>query len=94
MPKIFAPHPNNISIDLNDRVDYYTADCPMNRITDTTSNALYVYFCEAPIGIATSVAGWRISRLTVATGVEIYADGNSKYDNIADNRNALTYSGT
>lgn len=56
------------------------------EIIDTTSNALYNYHCEAVPGIASSAASWRISRLTLATGVVLWADGNSSFDNIADNR--------
>ena len=56
------------------------------EIIDTTTSATYSYHCEAQPGTATAAASWRISRLTVATGVVQWADGNSNFDNIADNR--------
>lgn len=56
------------------------------EIIDTTTSATYSYHCEAAPGTATSAAAWRISRLTVATGVVQWADGNGNFDNVADNR--------
>lgn len=56
------------------------------EIIDTTTSATYSYHCETQPGTATSAASWRISRLTVATGVIQWADGDSNFDNIADNR--------
>lgn len=56
------------------------------EIIDTTTSATYNYHCEAQPGTLTSAALWRISRLTVATGIVQWADGNSAFDNIADNR--------
>lgn len=61
-------------------------------ITDTVTSASYIYICEAAPGSATSAAVWRCSRLTVATGVLAWADGDGNFDNIADNRASLTYS--
>lgn len=57
-----------------------------DEIIDTTSNVLYNYHCEALPGTLTSAAAWRISRLTLATGLVRFADGNSAFDNIADDR--------
>lgn len=56
------------------------------EIIDTTTSATYAYHCEAAPGALTSAAVWRISRLTVATGVVQWADGDSGFNNIADNR--------
>jgi hypothetical protein len=56
------------------------------EIIDTTTSATYSYHCEAQPGTLTSAALWRISRLTVATGVVQWADGNANFDNIAANR--------
>jgi hypothetical protein len=69
-----------------------TSDAPTASILDSTSNASYVYFCEAPPGTLSSAAAWRISRLNVATGVTTWAGGTAAYTNIADNRTALAYS--
>lgn len=62
------------------------ASDPVAEIIDTTSSATYAYHCEATPGTLTSAAAWRISRLTVASGVIQWADGNGKFDNIADDR--------
>jgi hypothetical protein len=53
-----------------------------------------IYIGEAQPGTATSAASWRISR-TVFTGddsTKLFADGNSNFDNIWDNRASLSYS--
>lgn len=63
-----------------------TDDVSYAEIIDTTTSATYAYHCEAVPGTATSDAAWRISRLTVATGVVLWADGNANFDNVADNR--------
>ena len=78
-------------IDLNDLPDIITGMPPMNSIVDDQTTADKVYFCEAPVGVDTDEAGWRISELTVSTGETKWADGDTKYDNIADNRAHLTY---
>lgn len=77
--------------DLNDLPDIITDSPPMNLIVDDYTTAGVTYFCEAPAGILSSEAGWRISEFTASTGELKWADGNTKYDNIADNRASLTY---
>ena len=66
-------------------------DAALAEIIDQTTSATYTYICEALPGTASSAAAWRISRLTTATGVIQWADGNGKFDNVADNRASLTY---
>ena len=60
---------------------------------DASDNPQYVG--EAPPGSATSSAVWRIKKVTwsdsKATAVE-WADGNTKFDNVWDDRASLTYS--
>ncbi len=56
------------------------------EIIDTTTSATYSYHCEALPGTATSAAAWRVSRLTNATGVVQWADGNANFDNVANDR--------
>lgn len=71
-------------------------DIALASIVDS-SNALYVYFCEALPGALTSAAAWRCSRLTVATGQLMWANLSTgtgamgSFKDIADNRAALTY---
>lgn len=52
------------------------------------------YIGEANPGTATSAAEWRVKRLTeVSNDVQVeWADGNDSFDNIWDNRAALSYS--
>lgn len=60
---------------------------------DASDNPEYVG--EAPPGTATSTAKWRIKKITwsgsLATNVE-WADGDTKFDNIWDDRPSLSYS--
>lgn len=51
------------------------------------------YFGFATAGTATSSALWRILRKDGTAGtVFLYADGDTDFDNIWDNREALSYS--
>jgi hypothetical protein len=60
---------------------------------DDTSTPNITYVGEAAIGSATGNAVWRIKRIDETTGVIIlWADGNSNFDNIWDNRVGLSYS--
>lgn len=54
--------------------------------------ATYTYIGEALPGTATSAASWRIKRLTNADNTIVWADGDSDFDNIYDNRVSLSYS--
>jgi hypothetical protein len=61
-------------------------------IVDTTTTAGVTYYCEALPGSSSAAAVWKCSKLTHATGVTTWADGDAEFDNIADNRATLTYS--
>ncbi len=67
-------------------------DAPMASIVDTTSTAGYHYLCEAEPGSPVGSAVWRISRLTVATGVLQWAGGTAAFVHVAADRAALSYS--
>lgn len=61
------------------------------RLDDAGSGVTYVG--EAVVGTATSAASWRIKRITEASGdltIE-WADSDSNFDNVWDNRASLTY---
>jgi len=54
----------------------------------------YTYVGTATVGSATSAGVWQIRRITnTGAGFNIqYADGDTDYDNIWDNRGSLSYS--
>lgn len=64
------------------------------EVDESDSVALgYVYVGEAPPGTATSVAGWRIKRISdtgTTTSIE-WADGAADSTHIWDDRKTLTY---
>ena len=50
------------------------------------------YIGEAAPASSSSAPVWRIRRLDTTSGVSLlYADGNTNFDNIWDNRASLTY---
>lgn len=62
------------------------------RLDDAGSGITYIGW--ATPGTATSAASWKIMRMT-DSGLDCYtefADGDSNYDNIWDNRTGLSYS--
>lgn len=51
------------------------------------------YIGKAAIGTLTSAASWQIRKVDINTGTVItYADGDEEFNNIFDNREALSYS--
>lgn len=66
---------------------------PTTKIVDTAS-ASVTYVGEAAIATATSAGSWRVYKIGTSGNVVTitYADGNSNFDNIWDNRAALVYS--
>ena len=61
-------------------------------LVDDYTTAGYTYICYAAPGVKyTSAAAWKIKRQDV-NGSVMWADGNTCYDNVADDRAALTYS--
>jgi len=56
------------------------------------ASATITYVGVAAPGTATSAASWRIKRLDSTAGlIVLYADADTNFDNIWDNRAALTY---
>jgi hypothetical protein len=71
----------------------FTYDLPVAERIDDTTTADVLYVGLAAIGTATSAATWQVQKISTASGVVVtWADGNSSYDNIWDNRASLTYS--
>jgi hypothetical protein len=64
----------------------------LSVLLDDTNPAL-LYVGEAASGSSTSAPSWRIKRVDLSSGVIlVWADGNSNFDNVWDNRASLTYS--
>jgi len=61
-------------------------------IDEADSNTTYICFAE--LGSLSSEAVWKIKKISTNGNITTvtYADGNSNYDNIADNRTSLNYS--
>lgn len=59
------------------------------RIDET---GLYTYVGEADPGTSEGAAAWRIKRLTESEGPLLYADGDSNFNNIWNDRAILSYS--
>ncbi len=53
--------------------------------------ATYMYVGEATPGTATSTASWRIKRIQLDPGHVLFADGDSQFNNVWDDRASLTY---
>lgn len=67
-------------------------DDKVQSIVDDYTTAGYVYYCETKkLDAALTDPVWAVSRLTVATGREVWANGNDNYTNIAANRASLSY---
>lgn len=61
-------------------------------VTNIQTAGNYTYIGKAPCGSLTSDAKWQIKRIDATTGTIIqWCDGNKLFDNIYDNRAALTY---
>ena len=74
-------------------VDVATSSTPLATIIDEP-NATTTYVGVAAIGSATSASSWQIKRLSVSGTVTTvsWADGNSAFDNVWDDRASLSYS--
>lgn len=60
---------------------------------DDTSTTNVTYVGKATIASSTSSAVWQVQKIDETTGMVItWADGNSSFDNIWNNRTSLTYS--
>lgn len=69
-----------------------TDDVQYSKRVDEASSTI-TYIGAATVGASDAAAVWRISRMDTSTDLVIlYADGNANFDNIWDNRAALSYS--
>lgn len=68
-------------------------DKPFATRIDDTTTANTTYIGKAAIGAATSSAVWQISKLDTSSGlIKTWADGDTLFNNIWDNRASLSYS--
>lgn len=51
-----------------------------------------IYVGEAKAGASEVAAVWRITKYDTSAGSGKFADGNTSFDNVWDNRGSLTYS--
>lgn len=62
------------------------------RIDDATTPST-TYIGKAAIGSSTSASVWQVARLDTSSGlIKTWADGDSEYDNVWDDRTMLNYS--
>lgn len=63
------------------------------RIAEDSGNINISYVGKSATGSLTSSATWQVQRIDETTGLVIeWADGDSEFDNIWDNRESLSYS--
>ena len=82
-----------VGVDDQHRLVTGGAAAAMQNLKDDNADG-NTYFGEAVPGTATSAAGWQILRMNVSGTVTSfkYANGDSGYTNVWDNRTSLTYS--
>lgn len=82
-----------LTTNLQQTIEAYTVPTYALRYDEISSTEAYAG--EAEEGSPTSGAVWRIKRLTFGPGGDVvieWADGNSNFDNVWDNRLSLSYS--
>lgn len=86
-----TPFPERMKVTNSDGTDVGEKNYA-SRIDDTTT-ANTTYIGKAAIGSATSGAVWQIAKLDTSSGmVKTWADGDSLFNNIWDDRASLSYS--
>jgi hypothetical protein len=67
------------------------SETPEAALRVDTSVANTVYIGRAPIGTDTASAAWQIKKIDTTTGANITWAGSGNYNQVYDNRAALTY---
>lgn len=68
-----------------------TKSLAIRYVVDSAVSTTF-YLGKAAPGTLTSAANWQIMKISTASGtITTWADGNSDFDNIWDNRQSLTY---
>ena len=94
-----------ISQDINDREHGKFEDIAGKPVPTSTTPPLAIqkatdsgdsnitYIGESAVGTATSSDDWRIRKIDYSDGMEItWADGDSQFNNVWDDRESLSYS--
>lgn len=78
---------------VDDSIYVRTGGVDLAIIVDDQSTPNITYVCKAKIGSSTADPVWQIKVLDETNGYLVikWADGDNKFDNIADNRTTLTY---
>lgn len=71
------------------KIQFMLPDALSVRIDE---GATYTYIGHSAPGGATSAGSWRIQRMTNADTTIVFADGDSLFNNVWDNRASLSYS--
>jgi hypothetical protein len=82
----------NEIVSFDSKVNAYRTTPPELAVIVDDSASPIIYICKAPIGSSTSLAVWQVAKLDTTSGlVKKWSDGDSKFDNVYDNRASLTY---
>lgn len=73
---------------------YTTTDPDGTALRTDAAGGGVTYYGYAPVGTNPAAAAWKIKRTTVAGGLTTneYADGDREFDNVWNDRAALSYS--
>jgi hypothetical protein len=71
-------------------IDAFNDSNQYQKLIDDTGT--YIYIGEAVAGTAKSAAGWRIKRVTSATGDTLFADNATTFTKVWNDRASYTYS--
>lgn len=82
-----------VKVGAQGELSVYSASAPLALLMDEVS-ASVTYIGKAKIGTATSSAKWQIQKLSVSGTVTsiTWADGDSNFNNVWDDRAGLSYS--
>ena len=88
-------HLRRMTSEINALMDEVQMRDYATRYDQDSSTPTYAYLGKAQVGEATSSPVWQIQKLAFGTDGDVtitWADGNSAFDNVWDNRASLSYS--
>lgn len=84
-----------LTTDLEQTIELYAMPSYAIQLDQDPLDSSYAYLGQADPGSSTAAAAWRIQKLTFGVDGDLssqWADGNSNFDNVWDNRASLSYS--